>query len=461
MNLLLINICLRQDVEKILYPVGLSYIASAVHRAGHRVEIIDMDARRMTYEEFERELSSRSFDVFGFGCIVTGYKIVKTLSGIVRRVKPEARIICGNSVASSIPELLLQKTEVDIAVIGEGDETIVELLDGIQRGADLRTTPGIAFKLDGEIVHNTPRKVITDIDEIPYPDWELFDMERYLSMSSKYVSEPYPIPPEQIRAFAVNTARGCAFDCSFCYHVFKNCRYRYRSPENILGEIRILVEGYGVNYINFWDELTFLSKPQTEKLVDEILASGLHFHWTAACRGNLFSRQDHSLLAKVKSAGCVGLGFSLESANRGILKAMNKKLNPDDFAEQVKALKAAGIVTWTSLVIGYPEETEETIQETFQFCFDNAIYPSAGFLLPQPGTPVYQYAISKGFIKDEESYLLDMGDRQDLRLNLTQIPTQKMDQLVRGHLSRIRDKLQIELTDEQLLKSGKYRSRTE
>ncbi len=110
-------------------------------------------------------------------------------------------------------------------------------------------------------------------------------------------------------------------------------------------------------------------------------------------------------------------------------------------------------------MVGYPEETEATLKETFDFCYDNDIYPSAGYLLPQPKTPIYRHARERGLIPDEETYLLDMGDRQDLRIDLTSIPQERLEQLVSSHLARIRDKLQLNISDAQLLKSGKYRAR--
>jgi len=460
MKILLINICLRADVEKTMYPVGLSYIASAISRSAHKVSILDMDVNRMSFVELEEKLCALDFDAVGLGCIVTGYKIVKEITAIVKKVRPAVPIIVGNSVASSIPETLLKSTMADITVIGEGDITIVEILDCLETGCSLREVSGIYYKDNDKIYKTATREVIADMDAIPFPEWDLFDMQRYLAMSGKYVSEPYPMPLEQIRAFPVNTARGCAFKCTFCYHVFKNDRYRYRSATNIIAEIHELQRRYQVNYINFWDELTMFSIRQTETLVDAILVSGLKFYWTAACRGNLFKEKDLSLLNKMKKAGCIGLGYSLESANRDILKSMNKKLDPDDFVEQANVLKKAGIVSWTSLVIGYPEETEHTIRETFELCYQNGIYPSAGFLLPQPGTPIYDYARQNGLIMDEESYLLEIGDRQDLRLNLTKISNDRLFNCVNDNLRRISDKLQLNLSDNQLLKSGKYRAKS-
>jgi anaerobic magnesium-protoporphyrin IX monomethyl ester cyclase len=459
MKILLINVCLRDDVDKILFPVGLGYIASAISRSRHELEIIDMDAHRMSYEQLEEKMCHLDFDVVGLGCIVTGYKIVKTISEIVKKVNKDALIIAGNSVASSIPEILLANTDVDIAVIGEGDHTIVELLDALEQGSDLKEVKGIYYKSREGIKATPGRNIVDNIDDIPLPNWTLFEMERYLTKSKEYVSEPYPMPQEQIRAFAVNTARGCAFNCTFCYHVFKEDKYRFRSTENIISEIRELQERFGVNYINFWDELTFFSKKQTHDLIEGIEKSGLKFFWTASCRGNLFTNKDMDLLKRIKAAGCVGLGYSLESANLDILKKMNKKLDPNDFIKQKIALDEAGIITWTSLVIGYPEETEETINQTFNLCFENDIYPSAGFLLPQPGTPIYQYCLENNIITDEEEYFLDMGDRQDLRINMTSIPQDELEDCVNQNLKKIRDKLDLDITDAQLLKSGKYRAK--
>lgn len=448
-------------MEKILFPVGLGYVASAVSRSGHVLEIIDMDAHRTSFREVEERLRKTEFDAVAFGCIVTGYKIVKKLAEIVKKVNKDAWVIVGNSVASSIPEKLLKNNEVDIAVIGEGDNTIVDLLDCLDRNIDLQNVQGIFFKKNDRIYSTKPRDIIPNIDSIQHPEWDLFDIKTYVTMSHKYVSDPYPIPENQIKAFAVNTARGCAYNCTFCYHVFKDNKYRYRSPQNIISEIKELQKRYGINYINFWDELTFLSLKQTNEMIDTILNSGLEFFWTGACRGDLFKIRDISLLKKMKASGCIGLGYSLESANQGILKSMNKKLDPKNFVNQKKALDKAGIVSWTSLVIGYPEETEQTLKQTFDLCYENDIYPSAGFLLPQPQTPIYQYALDRGLICDEETYLMDMGDRQDLRINLTEISQQRLEELVASHLAKIRDKLGLDLSNQQLLKSGRYRAKAQ
>mgnify|MGYP001216052103 CR=1 FL=1 len=125
------------------------------------------------------------------------------------------------------------------------------------------------------------------------------------------------------------------------------------------------------------------------------------------------------LVKKIKKSGCLFMGYSLESGDQEILDVMNKHIKISDFVEQTAVLKKGGIIPTTSLVIGYPQETKETINKTFDICEQSGIYPSAGYLLPQPGTPMYDYALEKELIKDEEWFLIKMGDRQDFTINFT------------------------------------------
>lgn len=460
MKTLIINVCLRPDSEYAIFPIGLSYIASAIERGGFDFEIIDLDAHRVSDEELECMLREKDFDVVAFGCIVTGYKIIKKLAKLIREINKKAVIIAGNSVADSIPEILLSKTEVDIAVIGEGDITIVELLDALENSKPLENVKGIYFKKDGKIIATPRREAIKDIDSIPFPNWDLFDVETYIEKGRGIISEACPIPRDKIRAFFVNTARGCLFRCTFCYHVFQKDKYRFRSPESILSEIKLLQEKYKINCIMFWDELTFFSKKQVEEFVDKLLESGLKFYWAPNIRANLFTEDDLELLKKMKTSGCFECGFSLESADPDILKSMNKYISVENFIRQVKALDKAGIATQTSIVLGYPQETPETLKKTFDVCYELNIYPSAGYLLPQPSTPMYELAKEKGLIKDEEEYLLSMGDRQNFLLNFTKMPDDVFQSEVKKHLKRISDKLKLGLDEGKLLKTGHYKSKS-
>jgi radical SAM superfamily enzyme YgiQ (UPF0313 family) len=460
MKILLLNLCIRSDTPKKIYPVGLGYIASAVSRAGYQSEILDIDLHRYSDSQLEEILRAKDFDVVGMGCIVTGYAVVKKICRLLREINKNCVIIIGNSVASSIPEILLSRTQADIAVIGEGDITIVETLNALRDNLALDRVEGIYFKRNGSIVATPRRAVIANIDDIPLPGWELFDTGRYLEESKNYVSEPYPIAKDQIRAFPLNTARGCIYKCTFCYHVFRDNKYRFRSVASIVKEIKELKRRFAVNYINFWDELTIFSRKQAQGLARGIMEAGLDIFWSGTCRADLFKEaQDLEIAREMKKSGCVGLSYSLESANTEILKSMNKLIDKEDFLRQKRIFDQAGIVSWTSLVFGYPQETEETIKETMELCYENDIYPSIGYLLPQPGTVMYQYLLEKRIVKDEEEYLLNMGDRQDLRFNLTGIPDERFQGLVKDYLKKINLKLNLNISEDNLIKTGHYKAR--
>ena len=459
MKVLIIVVCLRPHrTDFIYFPIGLAYIATAIEGAGFKFEILDLDAKRLSEEEFEEYIRKTDFDVVALGCIVTGYKYVKQIAEVVKKHK-DVPIIAGNSVATSIPEILLTKTKVDIGVMGEGDITIVELLRAIANKTPLEDVKGIVYKKEGKVVFTAERELVPNLDELPFINYELFDMKTYLDKFKYGASEPYPMPFELLKYLPLNTARGCPYNCTFCYHVFRGKRYRTRSVENIAKEIQYLKKKYGVNFIAFSDELSLYSREQANKFADYLLKKNIEIFWGADCRAGLFKETDLDLARKLKKAGCVSLAYSLESANEEILQAMNKKISIQDFVVQTSGLHKAGITTATSLVIGYPQETEDTLKQTFNCCYDCDIYPSVGYLLPQPGTPMYEYAIKTGKIRDEEEYLLNMGDRQDFRINLTNMKQERIEELVKYHLKRIVDKMQLGLDENHFIKSGHYRQK--
>lgn len=457
MEILVINVSLRPESPVKLFPIGLGYVTTAIKRAGYDFDLIDIDAHRFSEQAVEQMIRRKCYDVVFMGCIVTGYGKVKSLAGKIKEIHPQAKIIVGNSVATSVHETLLLKTRVDIAVIGEGDETVVDILDALASGRSQHEVQGICFIEAGKVVQTLPRSPLGDISSLPLIDYTLWDTEIYIANTPQIVKDPLPFPRETARALCVNTARGCIAKCTFCYHVFKEYPYRYRTPESVVDEIKTLQKHYDLNYIHFWDELTFFSKKQTWAMVQKILDEGLRFGWAANCRADLFDEGDFDLLKKIKAAGCLALSYSLESSDPAILQSMNKNITVEQFSRQTRLIQEAGICTYTSLVVGYPQETPETIKATFDCCAENQIYPSAGYLLPQPGSVMYDYARGHGFIPDEEAYLLAMGDRQDLRLNMTKMSDQELEICVKEGLRRCNEGLNIGLTEETLIKSQFYR----
>lgn len=458
-EILALNLALRPKSPVKIFPIGLAYVLSSIRRADFEFDLIDIDANRFSDELLYDRLQEKKWDMVLVGCIVTGYWMVKKITSYIKEINPNALIVVGNSVSSSIPEILLGKTEADVAVIGEGDITAVEVLRKWVTDRSLDGVKGIYYKQNGNIKKNESRSVIPDINEIPPPMYEIFDVEEYIQGQKHAVNDPLPIDRGLIRSFPINASRGCISKCTFCYHCFVGTKFRYKTAETIVNEMKLLKSKYDINYFMLWDDLTFFSKKHARKFTEVLLKEKLDIHWVGTIRGDLFQKEDDlDLLEKMRDSGCLDLGYSLESTSEEILKAMHKNLSLDQFRKQKMLLDKAGIASSTSIVLGYPQETPETISKTYQFCLDLGIYPSSGFLLPQPGTPMYEWARREGYIKDEEEYLLQMGDRQDLRINLTQMKDEELLDIVNYWLERLNREMGLGLKDDQLLKTQHYRS---
>jgi len=451
MKIVFINPSLRPESKRRQLPVGLAYIMTAAKKAGFDFELIDMDIDHLSMDDLEKIMLEKKYDVYAVGCIVTGFKFVKQISGIAKKINPCSIIIAGNSVADSIPTIILENTDVDIAVIGEGDITVVELLNALEGKNDIAQVKGIAFKNDDKVIFTERRTAVPNIDLLGFPDWRIFDLNKYNEYSKINVNV---FSQESVLSFPLNSARGCPYNCTFCYHVFKKDRYRRYSEQAILQEIRRLHFDYNCNFISFWDELTFPTIESVKERIKNLENLNFKFGWDAPIRGDLFKKEHLGLVKSLKALGCDNLAFSLENANPEILKTMNKKMDVSQFVEQAKVLWDGGIVPLTSIVLGYPQETPESINQTLEICEKCNIYPSVGFLLPLPGTPIYDWAKTNGRIINEVEYLERIGDRQDFHINLTKMEDQEFLDIVTKKLCVLAKKMGLKL--DSVFKTSTY-----
>ena len=460
LKILFVNPCLRRGGFTKLLPVGLGSVMTYFKEKNYNFTLLDIDINEFDNEYVEKYLKRSNFDCILIGTLVTHYKWMKWFVNTAKGSQPNTKIIVGNSVASSIPELFLSKTKADVAIIGEGEISAYETVEAFRLEKDLKTVEGIGFKAaEGNIVLNEPRNV-GNINDFPIIEWDFFDVERYLNKPAVNTDRN----PEKMRVLPIITARGCAFKCTFCHYVFWNDPYRNRTPKSILTEIEFLINKYNVNYIEFWDDLSFASAIQVEKLCDEIIKSGLKFKWNASVRVDLFSRarltiEDSIRVAKkMKKAGCYQVGFSLESGNQEILEMMNKKIEADSFYNTFYILREADIICETSVGFGYPIETRETIKQTFDQCLKAGVYPSIGFLLPLPATGMYDYAKVNGFITDEDRYLESITERQDICINLTKMSEKDIMNQIKKGAAQLNEMLELGLNEDTYIKTKGFQN---
>lgn len=451
MKTVIVNFSLRPEAKRRELPVGLAYILTAVKKAGFDFDFIDMNINNMTMPQLEEFLSKTTYDVCAFGCIVTGFKYAIQVAEIAKRVNPKTVIIAGNSLSTSIPELLLNNTDVDIGVMSEGDVTIVELLHALENKKPLSDVLGIVYKENGKVVFTPERPAIANLDDIGFPDWGIFDIEKYKEYS--YINVDVT-STNNVLSYPVNSARGCPHRCSFCYHVFKDKKYRKYSKQAIMDEIKRLHYEYGCDYVTFWDELTFANIQSVKDMIDGLSKLEFKIGWDCPTRGDLFKKEHVGLIKDLKAVGCDNIRFSLENASEEILAAMNKKLHVEQFIEQAKALWEGGCVPFTSVVFGYPQETPESIKKTIDVCEECNIYPSVGFLLPLPATPIYEWSKERGFIPDEVAYLKRIGDRQDFHINITKMSDEEYVGTVTECLEALAKKMGLEF--DSVFKTVRY-----
>lgn len=460
MKTLFINPAVRPDSPVKIPNVGLAYVMSAAQRAGLEFDLLDIDAHRFSDEQVSEMIRKSDCNVFAIGTLVSVYGRMKKLCETIRFHHPKATIVVGNTLGTSAPKVVLACTPVDVCVIGEGELTFVDLIRALEQGRSLKTVFGIAFQENGECVETPQRSLIENIDELPFPNYDLFDMEIYLPASRHLVANPggLPIPFDELVAMPVSTARGCPFRCNFCFHAFQERKYRFRSADSIVSEIKYWKDKYRINYVNFWDELTFFNVRETEKFADAMIEADLGVFWVGPCRSELLVRKDGGLKVakKLRRANCHGLGFALETGSPEILAFMNKANTVKEFIEQCHLVHEANLDVYSSIIVGYPQETSETIDQTFQVLTEARVYPSVGFLQLMPGTPMYRMAIEQGRIRDEEEYLMRMGDRQDLRINMTKYDDEFLMNYTTKKLLDLNRTLQTGVSEESLIKTKTY-----
>ena len=417
MRILLINPPYETDLSPGSFPLGLGYISSVLVEEGHKVKVLDIKAHRYSRIHVEEIISNSidQFDVIGISGLVTIYSYIKWLAETIKKYNPSIPIVVGGSIASSIPELLLSKTRIDIACIGEGEITVKELIKALEDSKPLKEVKGIYFKQDGNVYSTPPRGVCKNLDSIPFPKWDLFPIELY-------VDKPLIVPVKK-RSMNIIFGRGCPFHCTFCYRNFGN-EVRLRSPDNVIEEMTILKEKYHVTHFEFQDELFTVNEEAVKEICEKILDKELNITWRCLGRVNMV---DLNLLKLMKRAGCNWIGFGIESGSQKMLDVMRKNVKVEQIKKAIELARKAGMEVTGTFIIGMPGETRETVKETVNFCKEMGIYNEMFFPVPYPGTQLYVDIERKGLIKDKERFILSIGkDMTNLIINLTDFPDHEL-----------------------------------
>ena len=405
MKVLLIN----YDNESLVqwFPQGIAYVAATLLKYGHEVEIYEQDIHHYPESHLTDKLDNEYFDIVGLSFIGGYYEYKKALliSEAVNKSKQRPFYILGGFGPSPAPHYFLKKMGADAIVKGEGEATIVELLDFLKEGKDLKDVLGIAYRKGDETFENHGRPLIEDVDSIPMPAYHLFNIEHYRLLRMPNCEKTDFIMP-------LLSGRGCTFTCNFCYRMDKG--FRGRSNEAIIEEMRYLRDNFGITYIAFSDELLMSSLQRTMSLCQAIKDADLGMKWD--CNGRL-NYSKPKVLKLMKEAGCVFINYGIEAFDNQILKNMDKVLTTKQIEEGIKATLDAGISPGFNIIFGNIDETRETLMKGVEFLLkydDGAQLRTIRPVTPYPGSPLYHHAIKEGLLEGVEDFYENKHTNSDL-----------------------------------------------
>jgi anaerobic magnesium-protoporphyrin IX monomethyl ester cyclase len=367
-------------------PLGIGYLAAVLEKAGYEnVDVIDCQALKFTPEQFKAELSKRNPDVLGVTATTLTYKSAAEMAKIAKEINPKCITMIGGSHVSFWDENALNEyPQFDIIVRKEGENTIVELIQRIDEGKPYYDVVGTTCRKGSEIVKNPDRPYIQDLDALPFPAHHLFPLEHL----NKY----------GIVVFPVYTSRGCTFWCNFCSAVRMFGRgYRMRSPKSVVDELEFLVKNFHAQQFSFLDDAFSVNQERVKEICLEIQRRNLKITWDCETRVDMVTRE---LLQLMKDSGCIAVWLGIEAGSQMVLDAMGKGYTLETIKKTFKMVEEVGLMTVASVVLGFPEETPETLRETTKFVQD--VNPDdVGYYIatPYPGTPMREEAIKNGWLK--------------------------------------------------------------
>lgn len=371
-------------------PLGVTYIAGVLEEEGHDVKIIDMNAEKVSNKDLRKKI--KGFDIIGITGMITEYQKILEIITTVRETLPDAKIILGGSLATTLPKELLGLTQADFIVIGEGEKITPALLSAIENKTELYQVDGIAYKRDGRIVFTEPAVPINDLDSIPFPARHLLDMRKYIKNHFEtfgYKIEGY----NKIRSTNLISSRGCPYNCTFCFKGMWGYNWRGRSAENVVDEIELLINKYKINGLFFNDDTFVLDKKRVFEFARLLKEKRLDIIWD--CNGRIDLMQK-DLLKVMYDAGCRGIAYGIESGNQSVLDRIDKRITLGKVRKVIRLTKESGIKAAGCFMIGMLDETKETIRDTIDFAreLDLDFY---GFSVttPFPGTRLYDEAVRR------------------------------------------------------------------
>lgn len=361
-------------------PLGLAYLASCVERAGHDVSVVDLNVEPKTKLDFD-------VDVVGITATTPLIEEAWKLTELFKEHGDPVTVF-GGYHPTFLPEESLSKPTVDVVVRFEGEQTMVELLDRLEKGRPLRGVKGISYKNGNKIVHTPNRPLLKNLDSLPYPSYHLF--RRF----PEGYSTTHPLLEPRKRTATMITSRGCPWACTFCGKFSR--MWRPRLPEKIVEEWRWLIDEWKIRDIGTVDDCWSLKVDRAKEICRLIIKEGLELPWTTIS-GMRVDCLDRELLTLMKRSGCHRVSFGVEQGNPVALKKLGKGITLQQAERAFKLTKEIGIQTIAFFVLGMPWETRETMLDSINFAKKlNPDFVQFTIADPIPGSDLFEHVKKYG-----------------------------------------------------------------
>ncbi len=398
-------------------PLGIAYLAAAIREMAD-VQLLDCLVEGywqrkpisrnimrvgISDDEIIERIRAYGPDMVGISCIFSNQIVcVRELSRRIKEeVSPDIVVATGGTHPSFLPERTLSETVVDYVVLGEGEQTLRDIVRAHNNGGDINSIDGIAYREEGIIKVQPRKRWIEDLDSLPFPARDLLPMEKYFK-----IRQPMGLRWQKVRNTPIISSRGCPYKCSFCSsYRHWGSRFRKRSPENVLAEIEHLRERYNVQELKWQDDNLTADRQRAKEIFQGMIDRGLAMPWNTP-NGIALWTLDEELMGIMKRSGCYQITLAVESGDpESFAKYVGKPFSFSKVQEVADMARRHRISTVAYFISGFPDETLEQVKNSMRFGLKLGVDYLVPFVYnPLPGSDLWRECLEKGYVSEDYRY---------------------------------------------------------
>jgi anaerobic magnesium-protoporphyrin IX monomethyl ester cyclase len=377
----------------LLAPLGLATLAAITREKGWKTRIFDPAVLGWTYEKAAEEILGRSPKYVGITATTIAIHNAARLAQELKKAKADIFIIVGGPHLSSLPEDTLSRfPQFDAGVIGEGDVSIIELLEALREKRDLKEVNGIIIRDNGGLLRTKPRALFSDLDNLPLPAWDLLPrLTHYYRPAANCF---YQLPSSSLI-----TSRGCPGKCVFCDRTVSGDKLRMYSAPYLMKMVKHLYLTYGVRDIIFHDDNFIAFRKRLYEFCEMLKQEKLNLAWSCTARVDMVNPQ---LLKAMKEAGCWQVAYGIESGSQELLDFLQKGITLKQVKDALRWTREAGVKNRGYFMLGAPTETARTIRKTIDFLLELELDDfHMSMFSPHPGTEISKSIAEYGTVDND------------------------------------------------------------